>query len=131
MYGLLLIVSLVSFIFCFSIGSVNIPVRKIVNILNFNVFNLGDVDQAYNGILWYIRAPRIIVAFLVGGGLAISGATIQSLFQNPMADIGILGISSGASLGAIVAIALGLTSVSMFYMPIIAIIFAFLLFRKL
>lgn len=126
MYGLLLIVSLVSFIFCFSIGSVNIPVRKIVNILNFNVFNLGDVDQAYNGILWYIRAPRIIVAFLVGGGLAISGATIQSLFQNPMADIGILGISSGASLGAIVAIALGLTSVSMFYMPIIAIIFAFL-----
>lgn len=126
MYGLLLIVSLISFIFCFSIGSVNIPVRKIVNILNFNVFNLGDVDQAYNGILWYIRAPRIIVAFLVGGGLAISGATIQSLFQNPMADIGILGISSGASLGAIVAIALGLTSVSMFYMPIIAIIFAFL-----
>lgn len=125
-YGFLLIISLISFIVCFSMGSVNIPLDKIINILKFNLLNFGNVDQAYNGILWYIRVPRIITAFLVGGGLAISGATIQSLFQNPMADPGILGISSGASLGAIIAIALGLTSMSVFYMPIIAITFAFL-----
>ncbi|MHA4989138.1 FecCD family ABC transporter permease [Cetobacterium somerae] len=125
-YWILVIASLASFMLCFSVGSVNIPLSKIVNVLKFNLLNFGDIDKVYNGILWYIRVPRIIVAFLVGGGLAISGATIQSLFQNPMADPGILGISSGASLGAIIAIALGLTSMSVFYMPIIAILFAFL-----
>lgn len=117
---------IITFGICLGIGSVNIPLKKIIDILRYNILGIGDVDKALNGILWYIRTPRVLSAFLVGGGLAISGAAVQSLFQNPMADPGILGISSGASLGAIITIALGISSISIGIMPSVAILFAFL-----
>lgn len=108
------------------IGSVNVPFGEVMDILKYNLFQVGEVNKGLNGIIWQIRAPRVLAAFLVGGGLAISGATIQSLFQNPMADPGILGISSGASLGAIISIALGLSSIFLIATPLFAIGFAFL-----
>lgn len=58
-------------------------------------------------ILWDIRAPRTLVGAMVGAALAVSGAIMQGLFRNPLADPGILGVSAGASLGAICAIVLG------------------------
>ncbi len=61
-------------------------------------------------ILWNLRFPRSLSAFFVGGGLALSGAIFQGLFRNPLADSYLLGISSGASLGAAVALVLGLSS---------------------
>ena len=57
-----------------------------------------------------VRLPRALVGFLVGGGLAVSGAALQGLFRNPLAEPGILGISSGASLGAVLAITLGIAN---------------------
>ncbi len=58
-------------------------------------------------VLWDIRVPRLIMGCLVGAGLAISGAIMQGLFRNPLADPGIVGVSAGASLGAVMAIVLG------------------------
>ncbi|SDF00279.1 iron complex transport system permease protein [Paracoccus isoporae] len=58
-------------------------------------------------ILIDIRLPRVLTGILVGAGLAVSGAIMQGLFRNPLADPGLLGVSSGASLGAISAIVLG------------------------
>lgn len=58
-------------------------------------------------ILWDIRAPRTATGICVGAALAISGAIMQGLFRNPLADPGILGVSAGAGLGAITAIVLG------------------------
>lgn len=124
-YIYLLLLVIISFLLCIAVGSVDIPLKKIIQIYNYHIFGIGEVNKGYNGIIWYIRTPRVISAFLVGGGLGISGATIQSLFQNPMADPGILGISSGASLGAIISIALGISSI-FGMMPVIAIIFAFI-----
>ncbi len=64
-----------------------------------------------------VRLPRAVVALLVGGALGISGAALQGLFRNPLADPGVLGVSSGASLGAVLAIALGLASVTVWALP--------------
>ncbi|MEI7831830.1 MAG: iron ABC transporter permease [bacterium] len=59
-------------------------------------------------IVWQIRLPRIALALLVGASLAVAGALMQSLFHNPMADPYIVGVSSGAALGAVLAVTLGL-----------------------
>ncbi|HEX5584336.1 iron ABC transporter permease [Gaiella sp.] len=63
---------------------------------------LGATDQA---ILWDLRVPRVLLAALVGGMLAISGATYQGVFHNPLADPYLLGVAAGAGLGATLAIA--------------------------
>ncbi|WP_297405963.1 iron ABC transporter permease [uncultured Cetobacterium sp.] len=125
-YIYLFLILIITLIISLCIGSVNIPLSKIFNILKYNIFSIGEIDRTYNGILWYIRTPRVLTAFLVGGGLGICGATIQSLFQNPMGDPGILGISSGARLGAILSIAFGLASKSIVIMPLMSIFFSFL-----
>ena len=66
------------------------------------------VDPTTEAILWTLRFPRVLIAVLVGGGLAVVGATFQSIFRNPMADAGILGVGSGAALGAVIAIKFGI-----------------------
>ena len=58
-------------------------------------------------ILWEVRLPRVILGALVGAALAVSGAVMQGLFRNPLADPGIVGVSAGAGLGAVAAIVLG------------------------
>jgi len=55
-------------------------------------------------VVWEIRGPRIIMALLVGAGLAVSGAMLQGLFRNPLADPGLIGVSAGAAIGAVTAI---------------------------
>lgn len=57
-------------------------------------------------ILWQLRLPRVLLAFLVGGGLGVTGAALQALVRNPLADPYLLGLSGGAGLGAVAAIAL-------------------------
>jgi len=58
-------------------------------------------------ILWVVRLPRVLLAAVVGGGLAVVGATLQSVFRNPLADSGLLGVGAGAALGAVAAVRLG------------------------
>ena len=58
-------------------------------------------------VLWDIRAPRLVLGICVGAALAVSGAVMQGLFRNPLADPGLVGVSAGAGLGAISAIVLG------------------------
>jgi iron complex transport system permease protein len=63
--------------------------------------NLPAIDHA---IIWQIRAPRVVLAGIVGGTLAVSGASYQGVFQNPLADPYLLGVAAGAGLGATIAI---------------------------
>jgi len=58
-------------------------------------------------VFWEIRMPRIVMAALVGAGLAVSGVALQALFRNPLAEPGLIGVSSGAALGAVMVIVLG------------------------
>lgn len=73
-------------------------------------------------VIQHIRLPRTLVGLLVGAALAVSGAVMQGVFGNPLADPGMIGISAGASLGAVIAVSLGLTSISLYYMPLFALI---------
>jgi iron complex transport system permease protein len=67
-----------------------------------------------------VRLPRALVALLVGGGLAVAGAALQGLFRNPLADPGVLGVSSGASLGAVLAISSGIAGRAVWALPLAA-----------
>ncbi len=69
---------------------------------------IQDMSQAKVAIVWDIRLPRILIAALVGSGLAVSGAVFQSLLMNPLADPYTIGVSTGAAFGAVVAIYLNL-----------------------
>lgn len=75
-------------------------------------------------ILWQVRIPRVLLGVLVGGGLALAGAVMQGLFRNPMADPGVLGVSGGAALGAVVAIYARLTAVHVLFLPVCSFIVA-------
>lgn len=66
-----------------------------------------EIAQTDRVVLFDIRLPRLLTGILVGAGLAVSGAIMQGLFRNPLADPGLLGVSAGASVGAISAIVLG------------------------
>ena len=71
-------------------------------------------------VLWHIRLPRTLVGMMVGAGLGISGAVLQGIFSNPLADPGIIGVSSGASVGAVLAIGLGVTAANVLSLPAFA-----------
>ncbi|MBK8101992.1 MAG: iron ABC transporter permease [Cellvibrionales bacterium] len=71
-------------------------------------------------IIWQVRLPRVLVAVFVGAALATSGAVLQGLFRNPLASSDTLGVSSGASLGGVLAIYLGLTTTTIWALPILA-----------
>ena len=122
---LLCIVSLLAL----HVGTIMIPigggVQSILNGMGIPVSFTEPITAEQEAVLWFIRMPRLIIGLLVGGALALAGAVMQGVFSNPLADPGIMGVSAGASLGAVIAIALGVTSLSMFYMPAFAFVGAF------
>lgn len=67
----------------------------------------GGLDERQQAILWQLRAPRVLLGVLVGGMLAVAGAGYQGVFRNPLADPYLLGVASGAGLGATLAIVSG------------------------
>ena len=77
-------------------------------------------DEFAATILWQIRLPRLLVAALVGAALSGSGLVMQAYFRNSLASPGLLGVSAGGAAGAVVAIALGLASFSLFAVPFFA-----------
>ena len=82
---------------------------------------LGGGDVGDRLVVWSIRLPRALTAFLVGAALGISGAALQGLLRNPLAEPGVLGVSATASLAATVTLYYGLVSVSAWVLPLAAI----------
>lgn len=80
---------------------------EIINVFKALSYKISHINQAnpnvISSVIFDIRLPRALLGFLVGGALAISGATLQGVFKNPLVDSGMLGVSSGASFGAILA----------------------------
>lgn len=72
-------------------------------------------------ILWQVRLPRVLTGAAVGAALAVSGAVLQGLFRNPLASPSVLGVSSGASLGAVLAIFFGLSAQLVWALPLCAV----------
>lgn len=94
------------------IGAVSIPfdtvVRVLLNKMSFGLIgDISDIPSYQVSIVWRLYAPRAILGLVVGVGLALVGVVMQAMVQNPLADPYILGISSGASLGATFAVLMG------------------------
>ncbi len=73
-----------------------------------------------SAVLWAIRLPRVLQAAIVGAGLSIAGASLQGIFRNPLADPGVIGVSAGASLGAVASIVSGVAIFGRFTTPVFA-----------
>jgi len=96
------------------LGSARIdPLRSLRILLRSLMGMKGPDGETEETIILAIRFPRILLAGLVGAGLSLSGAVFQALLRNPLADPYILGVSSGAAVGAIVAILTGLSALSL------------------
>lgn len=89
-------------------GEASISVRNVVTIVLAKLFNntekLSEISKGIISIVWDIRLPRIVTGVFVGAGLAVSGTVFQALLMNPLADPYTIGISTGAALGATIAI---------------------------
>lgn len=117
-YGLILMVlslGLILSIGFFSvIGTANISAIDTFRIVGSktpiikNYIDIADIEKSHQTIIWSIRLPRVLLGVLVGSSLAMAGTAFQGIFKNPMADPYVIGISSGAALGASIAIILGI-----------------------
>jgi len=96
LFALIFIALCACFLVSISLGSVYIPLKDTVNIL----FGGEGSQDSWSYIIWNYRIPKAFTAVLVGTGLSLSGLLMQTLFRNPLAGPFVLGISSGASLGA-------------------------------
>jgi iron complex transport system permease protein len=109
-----------------TMGSVKVPALRSIRILFQSILGLKATgNETERVIILSLRFPRAILAGLVGAGLSVSGATLQALLRNPLADPYILGVSSGAAVGAIVAIIMGLSTHS-FGLPLASFVGAIL-----
>ncbi len=125
------IICIFALIICINIGSVLITLPDSYYITIHKLFGATIPDSVAPmsvSIFWNIRVPRALVAFMVGGALAVSGAVMQSLLQNPLASSYTMGVSSGSALGAAIIIIIGVKTFVLrsFLLPIFGFTFALL-----
>jgi len=127
--GLSLVLLLILLILLTTVGSVNLSFTEIINAL------INNDNKMVTTIVYKMRLPRNILAALVGANLAVSGVLLQSVMKNPLADPGITGVSSGASVAAIFILLLlpqytGILPIAAFIGGAIACILVFLMAYK-
>ncbi|MBK5461126.1 iron ABC transporter permease [Peribacillus sp. TH27] len=114
-----------------SFGSVSVPIPALIQIIGKEFFHLPisvEPDVMLTNIVMNIRLPRVLLAGLVGASLAIAGAAFQGLLRNPLADPYTLGISSGASVGAVLTLFLNISLplIGLYTLPALSIMFSLL-----
>ena len=102
----LLGVLLVSCLTALAFGSASVPLAYVWGIVGeqLGLRGGGEWTQGQSRIVWLIRAPRVVLGALVGAGLALVGTALQAVTRNPLADPHLLGVSSGAALGAVLVV---------------------------
>ncbi|WP_031938702.1 FecCD family ABC transporter permease [Prescottella defluvii] len=94
-----------------SVGRYTVPVNEVARILINEVISLPRTwTDAESNVVLGVRLPRVLLGMIVGGGLALGGAALQAAFRNPLVSPQILGVSSGASFGGVLALMFGLGS---------------------
>lgn len=125
-YSLSIIFALVVIITGTAAGSVPVSFLHVINALINHSFGLHQkVSTTDDVIVWLIRFPRVMLAFLVGASLSMAGYALQGLLKNPLADPYTLGVSSGSSLGAVLVIFTGwsIPFIGIYTLPVVSIIF--------
>ena len=99
------------------LGSVPLSLREVATELGRRFSGGAAAGAPVENIVWAVRLPRVLLAAVVGGGLAVVGATLQSVFRNPLADAGLLGVGAGAALGGVIAVYTGWAATTFFALP--------------
>lgn len=112
----------VAIVLSIAIGAVFIPLNELWNVLR------GEGNAVMQSIIWQIRMPRTALVIITGAALSISGASYQGLFRNPLADPYLIGVASGAGLGAVIAMSFrpAFTVLGLMVVPLSAFIAALL-----
>ena len=105
---ILVVLIVVSAVVSLTIGSEPLPMRGVLDTVGARITGEPGPDPTIDVIVWDLRAPRALLAIIVGAGLALAGSGMQTLVRNPLADPYLLGVSAGASVGATAVIALGM-----------------------
>lgn len=115
---------------CICVGSVSIPLSDTLRVLTRGVMGLPQDEGLVTSIILSIRLPRVLCVAMCGCILSLAGAAMQGLLKNPLADGSTLGVSSGASLGAVIAIAFDIRFPALPFAGtmVMAVVFAFLSF---
>lgn len=127
-YILFGIVMIFVMLLCICAGSVSIPLKDTWTAIWNTVWGQSIPEGISQSVIVFVRLPRVLCAALVGAALSLCGGAMQGLLRNPLADGSTLGVSSGASLGAVIAIAFGVTIPGVPFGGIVAMamLFAFL-----
>lgn len=115
----LIVVVTVAIVLSLSVGEINIPFRELPQIFS-------QKDSMEYGVLFYIRIPRTLLGFAVGGSLSLAGAILQGIYRNPLVEPYTLGISGGASLGVTFVLVAGLQLAHILILPLAGFIGAFI-----
>jgi iron complex transport system permease protein len=108
----LVVALVVALLLGISIGTVTLPVADVWRVIGSHLgWSDATVTAVQDQIIWEFRTPRVLLAAVVGAGLSMAGAVLQALARNGLADPYVLGVSSGAALGAVLAIAVGSSAV--------------------
>ena len=120
--GVLVLLLFLSFVVTMAFGAVDVPVGVTASIVLQQMgIPLGaTATDVQWSVISHVRLPRVLTAALVGAALAVAGATMQGIFRNPLADPGIIGVSAGGALGAVIAIHFGLRSLHYLATPALA-----------
>ncbi|HWL54658.1 MAG TPA: iron ABC transporter permease [Chthoniobacteraceae bacterium] len=94
-------------LFSLHAGALKIPLEEVAQLLWARASGAPPEASPFEAVLWSLRLPRLLFGLLVGGTLSVAGALMQGLFRNPLADPGLIGVSSGAALGAVTIIVFG------------------------
>lgn len=122
----LLIVLIGAVILSAMMGAVKVPPRDVLAIVYNHVGHYVGLQtdatytQQQDAVVWSIRLPRILLGAMVGSALAVSGAALQGMFRNPLADPALIGVSGGAALGAVLAIGTGVVLFGRWTAPVFA-----------
>ena len=127
-YILFIVITLAVMLLCICVGSVMLPLKDTLAVLWNGLTGAGGpVNEMAANIILPVRLPRVLCVALVGASLSLCGGAMQGLLKNPLADGTTLGVSSGASLGAVAAIAFGISLPGFPFAGsmVLAVIFAF------
>lgn len=105
---LCLILAMITLVLSIGFGKADISFYDSYTVFFQALFNTFEGDPIYYNVVWDVRVPRALMAVFVGAGLAVAGAVMQNLLMNPLAEPYTMGISSGAFLGAVLAITSGI-----------------------
>ena len=127
-YPLYALILLGVMLLCICVGSVQIPLGDTITAIWNTIWGMPVPEGISKPIIISVRLPRVICVALTGAALALCGAAMQGLLRNPLADGSTLGVSSGASLGAVLSLAFGITipAVPFAGTMVMAMLFAFI-----